>query len=186
MIPLESELMSKKWWDYRLLTPDDATIAFIGSYAKRVPQYIERLGNCPYVNLLKSFEIVSPRKWNNWSIAEKTRMWCDERCLSYDDFWIMACEEHEKMGWHKTFFNSFCGQKMLERIQNRLKDRQFIQFSRLGFFTDVGYIGCPLQIKYHRFIVEKIGSKYGESAMEAIMSLMADGLLSKQYFLRGR
>lgn len=191
---IETNLYKTKYWDYRLLNPNDCTLCFIYHYARIVPNYIDRLhdhvevksGSCPgkYLPVISRLDLRKPREWNNWKIAEKARRWCDQYGIKYEDFWNWACEEHEKAGWRMTFMNSFCGQKMLDRVKSRFDAKQEMAISRHEFFMAMGYKGCALQKEYLAHTVKHIGHKYGASAARVIKELISDGILPMEYFKR--
>lgn len=183
----EQELMKRKWWDYRLVHHDIATMMFILECSRQLPEYLERLGGSRYTNILKTFDVENPKSWTNWNLAESQRKRCDAHCINYKQFWRLATLKHEEIGWRATFINSFCGEKMFGHVLKAHNDYKafVIETSDNDFFKASGYKGCKIQKAYHFDIVMKINKKYGASSVRVVKSMIDDGVLSERYFLGG-
>lgn len=184
MSELELELMKTKFWDYRLVSPDVATMIFTHRMAIRLSAHNEWHGESKHKDVLKGFNIEAYQEWKNWPLMERARRWCDEVGMNYDKFWIWATEEHEKLGW-KRYMGVFCGQKIFHKVLKRHEthSQNFIVTSSHPFFLAEGYRGCKLQKAYYRNIVMQVYRKYRSKSPEVMKTMLNDGVVAEDYFL---
>ena len=190
MEAVERTLMESKWWDYKLVEPETATLIFIREYVHQVTRYMEELGRSRHTNVLKAFSAERPREWRHWNLAEATRMWCDSHGIAYDEFWAWATEEHLRGGWHMTFINAFCGEKMRKKVFERLEAArsQMMKVSRHPFFRAESYRrGCKLQNAYCHHLVAEVRRRYGlgRTSALALKGMVEDGIIAKEFFIPG-
>jgi len=185
---MEDNLMKSKWWDYRLVSPDTATMMFIHSFGKRMPSYNERHGKSAYVHILKTLDLNEPKKWSNWSTSQRLRRFCDAICMRYDEFWNWACEEHESLGHASMFMTAFGTECMRSRIQERMSSNRnnHIPVSKHPFFLAPAYKGCSLQIEYFGVLIEAIKRNYGASSIKVAIEMMDEGIIPRKYINRDR
>jgi hypothetical protein len=177
--------MVTKWWDYRLVDEETATLMFILSYAKIVSEYNERCGRSRHMNLLKGFCLDNPQLWGrNYATLRNLRCWCDKQGTRYDEYWQWAVEIHETLGFHNYFVTTYACSAVKERViikqaENR---RVFIPVSQHPFFRSAGYKGCLLQDAYFTELTRTVRDRYGATAIAVTKRMVDDGIIPWAFF----
>jgi len=175
-------LMSRKWWDYRIVTPDVATMMFIAEYARQFREYLEYLGESRHVNILKGFDIEAPHQWHNWVMSSNTRRWCDERMIRYGDYWKYAIETHERKRRCKALYSIMCSSKMKDEVEWRISQMEEVPFAEHPVFKAENYSGCALQVCYFKYLMARIRKKYGDNELITIRRLVDNGVIPVKFF----
>ncbi len=105
----ETALYERKWFDYRPLTPDGATLAFFYAWAKALTQFNEYLGDSKWLNFLRRFEHFNPPYLKQhharyWRSMNKLSNWADKRGMHYDWCWTAAFEGFIEPKFRFRFF----------------------------------------------------------------------------------
>jgi hypothetical protein len=189
----ERELYQTKWWDARLLTPKEATLAFALAHFRAMAAHKASMGDRPFEAVIASrkLDLAAPEKWAHWEIMTKLRRFADAFGARYDDFWELAFEAHidlklpTRLTRKGTLFvpcNTFLTPSLMNQVAVRWQERygRFVRYSEAPFFTPAGYRGLRLQDAYYDEIVARL--MYGGGATpEKIRQMIDDGKLSADY-----
>lgn len=194
----ERLLFEKKWFDYRMLTPEAANLVFLRQFIDAYREYsIMRRGN-GFVNPLsyrkrkkkgeaKSTVVSVPvgevsTSWPGWKTLVELRQWADSHCLRYEDFWPVAFRVlvARKI---PSFSIHFCkNQKLLSQVLAELRARPMITLSSLGYFKPENYVGHELQNDYYWHIYRSILEKYTDGYKEKLKTAVDEGIISPAFF----
>lgn len=90
----EIPLYKTKWYDNRLITPDEATLKFVRDFSREQDIYHESLGESKFMNTLKwlDFKDESYKQTKQFKSFKNFRQKVDRLGLKYDLFWAKAFE----------------------------------------------------------------------------------------------
>jgi hypothetical protein len=156
---LEIELYETKWFDYRPVSPDVATMMFLLDYVKSMATYNDTLGNSRYVHTLKQFQsmdLETVRQQKNFKMLRGLRQWADKRGMRYDQFWSWATEAHLKLGFAKMFINVFYNASILAEVEKAHAEwtAKFLVRSDHKYFRASAFKGYPVQLDYYDYLVK--------------------------------
>ena len=161
----QRELFDTKFFDYRALAPDAATLFFMRDWAVAFTNYNEDLGRSRYWAFLKgfeSFDLTYLKATPRFKVHEKLRSFADAHGFRYDLFWQWAFEAHLHMGFHRTFEQVFLFPKILTKIMEykRTHDENFITYATTDIFKPQNYRNLELQNDYYWHLVYEIKARY--------------------------
>jgi hypothetical protein len=199
----EVMLYKSKWWDYKILSPESATLSFICAYGQRVPLYMERLASTVngknqegedikyeanrYVNVLKHLDVESPEDWKHWKNITKLRQFADLHGMKYKEFWDHAVEAHEALNYKHTWVNVFLAKRLQEEVVKRFHASRLITIptAEFSYFkADEFTGGCELQNKYYLELTKMVMAKYGSRAKDVLLGMVSDGLIPVGFFTK--
>ncbi len=185
----EKELYDMKWFDYRAMDPDTATLVFMHEYALRMREYNELLGRSRYFYILKSFKAFERDYLRNhrlFKILEKLRPIADKHGMPYDKFWEFACEAHMNLGFKKTYVNVFLNKNILKKIKEDWEQykKDFICYSKSTSLQPDNYQGFDIQKDYYEYLLGQIKTRYPASKRaEKLKLMLAQNKISKDFLL---
>lgn len=189
----EQQLIETKWFDYKPLPPDTATLAFIVEHAKGLVRQLEYLGEeGAYYKATgalfgsRGLKRANPTAWKHWKLFERLRQRADERCMRYDLFWAMAFEAYNEFGWgtrqtkRKSCFvpfNYFTSKALLSRVFDGWEEyrRQFLVKSHIPFLRAEAFTGHPFQVGYWRYVADEIKRRYPRKWYERLDEMRVAG-----------
>lgn len=194
---MEDELYKTKWFDYRMLSPDMATMRFVYFWMKSHGWALSHAGldfredlngdpvPVPYhyaQGTMEYFQQVNDGE--DWEAFQKLRRMCDRRGVPY---W-MFCESAIKVlqGTDEGVLDVRCttGNMMLNSIMLDVTERKLhgpIPLARDPHFAAAAYVGHPLQEEYAWHVTRAIKSRYRGDLTQKFVSLIKNGHLSKQF-----
>lgn len=184
----ERVLYETKWFDYRPLAPDVATLVFMLEWAVKMREYKDDMGHSRYWNFLrsfKSFDLDYLRTNRRFKTLTKLRQYADKHRIRYDHFWHWAFEAHNELGFTKTFDEVFLNKKILKRVldTNREYEQAHIKFSQSKLFEADNYDGLQIQKDYYDYIIHEVQKRYPrDRRTQKINSLIRQGKLNEKYF----
>lgn len=201
-VPQERELYDLKWHDYRMLSPDVATLLFINEYSRTKrwmlvdnegidPRDVEKLsvldGNATArkKNPRAAFDFTNLRNWRFWKIFEKLRRWADEMHFRYDFFWEYAFRAHREMKYKFSSPSVFCSEALLDKVLDFRDERAATQItlSELPVFKADNYGDTEIQNDYYYDLLGTLRQKYQSDRVynARINTLINDGVVSKEF-----
>lgn len=185
---LERNLYEVKWFDYRMVSPDGATILFIAEYARRVQDYrVDVAGNPEgsrgFANVLRGFDLKDPKAWGQFGIMQTLRRFADKNCIPYGNFWKWAFRAHLDGGWKivqpKIFLQTSIKARVIELQDEHME--AFVTFSLLPVFSAENYKGHEIQKDYYYNLVSEVNSRYPNDADRRLASLAKSGRISREF-----
>lgn len=199
----ERELYGLKWFDYKPLSPDMATLLMGQEHCRQSVYFYELLGEQSHfvktaALLYSKLDLDNIRSWKRFDTMEKLRQWADQNGMRYDNFWRWAFEailntRHGTVGrkndrGRSRFFvlNHFLNKHVLEDTLRRRDEAQatFITFSDHPYFQAAAYRGEPLQDSYHLYLLQELKRRFPAAMLEKLNILIENGRFSKKYLLR--
>ena len=185
----ETSLFARKWFDYRPLSPDGATLAFFYAWAKALTQFNEYIGDSKWLNFLKRFESFKPdylKRYHAryWRTMTKLRKWADKRGMPYDFYWTAAFEGFIELKFRYRFFvESYLSERLNNDIWQKFTSRQIVLKSSLPFFRADNYQGWEVQDDYYHYLVREIMQTHGqpEIYLPHIERLVRDGEIAPEF-----
>lgn len=197
----EEELYDLKWFDYRPLPPDTATMAFTHQHIEFSGRYLEDLGEEGGKQIsrgiLKSLDPQNVRGWKFFPTMEKLRQWADKNGMRYDHFWELAMIAYNDLGFGTVrltekfysrkagkvltqvkpyrclILNLFTTARMLARIleSHRELKETTIIKSNDPYFQPENYAAEPLQVDYFRYLCMELMTRYPGSYKDRLDNL---------------
>lgn len=191
----EQGLAELKWFDYRPLAPDTATLAFVCEHVKGLARQLEYLGeerawfkaHGSVFGKGRKLNPAEPHAWKHWTLFERLRRLADQHFMRYDLFWAMAFEAYNEFGWGakqlkgKGYgfipFNYFGNRTMLSRVKAGYEEytRRFLVKSHLPFFRPESFTGHPFQVGYWRYVAGEIKKRYPSRWRDRLAELTEEG-----------
>lgn len=184
----ERVLFETKWFDYRPLPPEVATLVFMLEWAVRMKEYKDDMGYSRYLNFLRSFDnfkLSYLRTNKRFKTFTKLRQYADKHGIRYDHFWYWAFEAHNDLGFTKTFDEVFLNKKILKRVMDKNKEYEqaHIKFSESKLFEAENYKKFQVQKDYYEYILRQVKKRYPrDRRLQKINSLIRHGKLNQDYF----
>lgn len=199
----ERSLYNLKWFDYRPIEPDTATLACAMAHTRKLGTYLQELDCGNFISarnsLFKGFNLDKIRGWKHFETMERLRWWCDKRLLRYDLFWEYAFETYIQFGLgtrgygkgrrHRMIFLSlFRSQALLAHVaqlhQGRSQER--IALSDHPYFAASQWRGELLQRDYADYLVNELRRRHGSGFEEKVEILIENGRLHRDAYLAAR
>ena len=183
----ERELFDTKFFDYRALTPDVATLIFMQDWATAFTNYNEDLGRSRYWAFLKSFESFDSSYLQTnarFRILGKLRHFADAHGFRYDLFWQWAFDAHLNLGFHKTWENVFLNSRILTKTieMKREHEENFITYARSDIFKPENYRNLELQNDYYWYLIYEVKNRYHRDEFRSrLRSLLEKGRLAEEF-----
>ena len=188
----EKELMETKWFDYRALAPDVATLVFMNEWAKAFCNYNERLGKTRHFYFLKSFERFDLGYLKNktrFGYFTKLRQWADSHRMRYDLYWAWAFEVHENLGYGRTFESIFLGKRIKAGVLQKQKDfeRDILIYSQHEIFRPDNYADYEIQDDYYWYLVDEVKKRNPKDRwLTKIKELITIDRIPNRFFMQNR
>lgn len=185
---LEAQLSRTKWFDYRFMSPWEATSLFASAYQQVFKEKWSL--NWSTVDAPKKIAI----RRNSWSSSPretisvwKARQVADALGAPYDWFCREALEALLRDGWtRQPRPNQLYSEKTLPRIVDRVSTSWSewcregpLQFSKLPQYRVESYVGLPVQDDHFRWLVEQLRYRHGRPGAIGQLCLM-DRVLPEQ------
>jgi hypothetical protein len=196
---MEKGLYKTKWFDHRLLVPDQATVEFIKELKKAALRYYKRIGALPqlmdedlephkgYVFITKLFRLdpgyLKKKNPIFWKICEELRQWADQHQIEYADFWSWAFRAHADLNFKKTFVNAFKNKRLQGKIlEYQAEEYSFrTKMSDATFFRSENYIGDEHQKEYYDYLYDKIKLRHPVDYIKRLAKLLKEGKMSPDF-----
>lgn len=167
----ECELFWRKWYDYRLIHPLDATAYFAECYMKAYAQVMLMRGREDYKSAPFRTGIKRKAIWEQSSRTVtslwKARQTADRMRVPYDFFCFSIILDTETRGrLHLATPAQLYQAELLENFKAALSRKLKIELmvSSEPYFTSGGYGQCPILEDYTRFVVAQIKMR-GEAVL---------------------
>lgn len=155
----EAEAQSKRWFDYRLMTPAQATYLFAEMY--RV-EYLEAYKRT--VDLETGDEICPFAPTDIFKSKDLTAMWLARQSADligckYDFFARFSFVRFADRGWRNLPRpNQLYGEELVLDIRDAWEKRcrEILQFASSPFYKENAYVGHPYQVAHREWVVEQI------------------------------
>ena len=162
----EKFLYGVKWHDYRMLTPDTATLAFMNEFAKALTEFNEATGKSRYFSFLKNIASFEPerlkvKRSRFWNTMSQLRQWADGHGFDYADFWSWGFAAFNELGFRATYVNAFLNMKLKLKIKEKKLeyDRHFVKRSESPYFRAENFVGSEIQTDYYDYLIYKISDR---------------------------
>jgi len=188
----EIELFDLKWFDYRALHPDVATMVFFQEYIRSAREYNVRLGYSKYVNVLKgypSLDLEGLKRHSHWGMLTKLRRYADRHGIEYYFFWKWASEAHLQLCFARRFLNVYLAQRILAKVLEYRDEHVncFIIYSQLQVFEAQNYKGWEVQDDYYSYVVKQLKKRNSlKDFTDKIKKLVSDGKIPLAFFKKLR
>lgn len=179
----ESELFEKKWFDYRFLTPDEATAVLIGAFSKTQTTYDE---TTRYVNIAKGLNLLNPSAWSGWKWFEKIRVFADTHCLQYNLLLEHAFEARCRLGFPNNFVQVISHNKVLDAALESIFENSasIIRESNWKIFRAENYRGHKIQNEYYEYLLSEVLCRYGKTkSTDVLRSMISEGKMHRDFLL---
>jgi len=191
MNEFERDLYQTKWWDYRLLMPKQATLAFALAYFKAMGTYKISVGENAFTAVVASRRLdpKNPETWTHWKIMTILRQRAAGRGARYEDYWQLSFEGYKDLsfktrltakGLYYIRTNVFNMPNMLDYVERWHRERcgKYIRYSNAPFFSAGMYRGHPLQDAYYEAILSSLSKVRSHCTPDTIRELINEGKLS--------
>lgn len=158
---LELDLYEIKWFDYRMLSPNMATMFFVREYAKAIGNLRVKLGlldgkNVSYYIALPEFDVRAPEMWKYWKRMNGLRQWADKNFMRYNDFWEWACRAYIELGFNERrmrFQKRKGGKPVLTKKGKPSYENKYVIF--LNSFLNKNLLAkvLDLQLDHERYVL---------------------------------
>jgi len=188
----EMDLYKTKFFDYRLMTPKTATLAFALAHFRALAEYKALMGDRPYM-AVKAAEKLDPKKpeqWRDWQAMTRLRRVADVAGMTYECFWEWAFEAFvelkmkTRISRHGTIippFNAFLNRNLLTVVLSKHREYPFIRHATSPFFGADAYEGHPLQIAYYDSLLAVLSRSRRNCTGERLKQMIDDGVLSRKF-----
>lgn len=159
----ESELMTTKWFDYRLLHPTVATYLFAHHYTKAYQRYIaitQDFERAPFVKGFKGQDFfMSREKGTFWKMRQRA----DESCMRYDFFMNNAINYCIAAGWRQPPrpAHIYTNADMIIDINNSWDEetKARLQFPKDPAFRVENFTGSREQLAFEKWIMDQVAKR---------------------------
>ncbi len=177
-----------KWFDYRMLSIDTATVAFLNEFAKAQTSFNEDTGKTRYFSFFKnmsSFEPEYMRKYKTdfWNTLTKLRQWADGHFMYYPDFWAWAFRAFNDLSFNKCYLNAFLNIRLKMKIIEYKDEytKNFIRKSELDFYKASNFTGLLLQCDYYDYLIAEVTKRYPMEYKGIFSKYVKDGIIDSAY-----
>lgn len=159
----ESQLMTTKWFDYRLLHPTVATYLFAHHYTKAYQRYIavtQDFERAPFVRGFKGLDFFASReKGTFWKMRQRA----DEVGMRYDFFMNNAIDYCISRGWQQPPrpAHIYTNADMIVDIMDSWHEEAGarLQFPKDPTFRVENFTGSREQLAFEQWLLEQIGRR---------------------------
>lgn len=186
-------LFATKWWDYRMMTPTEATLAYIDAFGVEVRKIYARDIDYERAQHIHVVTGASVRKglleneqkakrafagfWRGRQVADALGMPYDvytaEVLNSRMRYWANVKVQDRKGKWRTKLptATQLYGERDVERVQARWEELQAsrVFYSEHHAFLPQNYVGAPVQDAYFAYLAERAGRSSNRIAMLADM-----------------
>lgn len=177
-----------KWFDYRMLSIDTATVAFLNEFAKCQTSFNEDTGKTRYFSFFKNmsgFEPTYMKKYKTdfWNSLVKLRQWADGHFMSYDDYWRWAFRAFNDLSFNKCYLNAFINTRLKMAVLD-YKDENttnFLKKSDLPYFKADNFTGNKIQCDYYDYLIRQIKARYPMEYDGMFAKYISEGTINQEY-----
>jgi hypothetical protein len=170
---LERKLQMTKWFDYRFLSPEEATELFAQAYASAYEHYYGK-----YFSSVSAQGKTGMRQrlWKS-SLREFTSFWrarqfADEIGVPYDQFVCPTFELANRRCWARLPRpNQFYSPKFRGAITEVVRERwrewtedAIFTFSKLPQYRNEHFTGLPAQVAHRDWLISQLKARHGDPA----------------------
>jgi hypothetical protein len=184
----ERELMDMKFFDYRALEPEVATLVFMANWAQAFCNYNEDIGYTKHFAFLKgfkSFDLDYLRTNSHFKTLNELRKIADKHGARYDLFWQWAFEAHTELSFQNKMVNTFKNKNIQAKIldKKRAHEKTFITYAKSDIFKPENYRNLELQNDYCWYLIREIKNRYAKETWQGkILTLVENNRLPKDFF----
>jgi hypothetical protein len=177
----ERALFQKKWYDYRAIPHEMATLVCISHFVEHIRVLQKHtLGeeDAVYKNVLKGCgRLRNIFEWKWWRTFEVIRQFCDKNCMPYGYFWETAIQIAVDKGYPRpSMVNTYLSWSLQESVLFEFKrngvDWGYIRFSKVDIFKAENYKGLKRQDEYYWYLIRSVKELYSGSYREEKIGLM--------------
>jgi len=123
LIVLERNLFFTKWFDYRGLTPDDATKHFVNCFDEVFFRMYQKT-KYKYYKVFKKGDYNRPlNQWKHYKIFTKLRQIADAHCCKYQDFVNFLFDGFIELGYNRLYPSVFLSGKLVKHALTKEKEK---------------------------------------------------------------
>lgn len=182
----ELALMAVKWFDYRILTPDQATMECLYHYALATRHFQKEAGNGSYFNFLVRVDLSNPKEWGGWKFIEKIRQHADSLGMPYNLYWDFAYVARSRIPFQRSFISVFLNkhlQKMVAELTAKHAENCLI-LSDHRLFRPESYTGCWIQKLYFNYVVRAAWERFGKANFQRMLGqILEDGKIPLDFLI---
>lgn len=169
---MEKALYDSKWWDYRTMTPQTATLAFAKAYGEAFGLHGDTLLGSRYINCFKGWQSTRPQDWKHYRTMVRLRQFADRWGMKYRDFWDWAFYAWMELGFTAFYPNAFLNARLQNHILGQKEARQdpFLRFAESAFFASAHYCGHWLQDDYNLHLTRAAMKRAGVHLVRDLVS----------------
>jgi len=185
----EIELYTTKWFDYRHLSPDLATMRFMHSYAKAMETYNDMLGFSKHRYILRTFPSMSLNDLRNnaqFKQLASLRRFADRYGIPYPMYWTYATNAHHKLAFTKTFISTFAHERIKAIILDlwNAKKEHSLETSDDPLFKADSFQAHPSQVEYYDYLIEETIKRNPRTRQPtAFETLIVNKVIDKAYMI---
>ena len=180
----EHELFKKKWFDYRHLTPDEATWVFICEWRKFCKKYFRLIGHEDrHILKFKGYEIHEIQACKGprfWVVMTEMRRWADLHCLDYSEFWSISFNNLTIMTFGSNWLSIFSEKQFRSNVLIYIQEQRemIIRMSQFKKFADPSFQKTPIAREYQQYLIDEAKKKFiGEALDAALLNFVRQGHL---------
>ena len=175
---LERKLQNTKWFDYRFISPLEATEKFVQAYSSAYEYYYGVMFSSSRAGGKTG---IRQRSWKSssreFNSAWKARQFADELGVPYDQFAFPVMELSNRQGWQNVPRpNQIYGQKMRPAVTAYVGERWLeytksarLMFSELPQYKTENFVGLPAQIHHQNWVVAQLKTHHGDHVKMAAL-----------------
>jgi hypothetical protein len=175
---IESELIKKKFWDYKILDATTSTYQCTLDWFERFFRYKKKVGESEYATKVHDgLDINAPWDWRYWTAMVRTRRVADTLGCRYDVFWEIGFTLIENYDSPYPIPNVFLNPNLLQSMSKAVMMDQEYRFARAEFFQPRNYKNKPLQNEYFMSVWNFFRDK-----PDVVRRLIANGKIPLDFF----
>lgn len=193
----ERDMYASKWFDYRMMTPKTATLAFALEHFRALAENKKLLGDRPFEAVLASRKLdpSEPEKWRDWKSAVRLRRTADAVGMPYECFWEWAFEAYMDLKMQTLLtkkntvfvpFNSFLNERLLATVLRKHLTYPLVRYSSAPFLQADAYEGHPIQVAYYDYLISILSKSRRNCTSVKLKELIDDGKISRRYLEKYR
>jgi hypothetical protein len=168
---LERKLQTTKWFDYRFISPLEATELFVEAYSSAYQYYFGKYFD---TKSAQGKTGVRQRLWKS-SLREFTSFWrarqfADELGVPYDQFVDGVFHACGRRNWSRLPRpNQIYGAKFAPAVKDRVirqwrewTEEAKLMFSRLPQYRNEHFVGLPAQVSHRDWVVSQLKVRHGD------------------------
>ena len=152
------------WFDYRLITEQDAFLYFVRCFDYAFISYEKKVRLRKYRNYLTQLNKISQiENWKWYNTMQILKKIADSYDITYPDYWHFAFNTIIDWNFRQIFPNVFKNQDLQKNIikKEKSKYKQEIKISSNEYFLEDNFVGDDLQKEYYTYLLQQIFYKRG-------------------------